>query len=38
VLPSNVGQLKLILQGYSITVTQENMKRIVDIIQPYKKK
>jgi DNA-directed RNA polymerase subunit F len=37
-LPANVGQLKLVLQGYSVSVTAENMKKIVEAVAPYRKK
>jgi DNA-directed RNA polymerase subunit F len=37
-LPANVGQLKLVLQGFSVSVTAENMKKIVDIVAQYRKK
>ena len=34
-LPRNVNDLKLILQGYSVSVTNDNIKKIVDTIQSY---
>lgn len=37
-LPANVGQLKLVLQGYSVSVSAENMKKLVDIVAPFRKK
>lgn len=37
-LPATVPELKVVMQGYSITVTAENMKKICDIIEPFKKK
>ena len=36
-LPTNVEELKVILQGYAITVTKENMSKIVDIVKEQKK-
>jgi DNA-directed RNA polymerase subunit F len=36
-LPSNVEEVKVILQGYALTVTKENMSKIVDIVKEYKK-
>lgn len=35
VLPGTLSDLKLILQGYSISVTNENIKKIVDAIKPF---
>ncbi|MGV8169122.1 MAG: hypothetical protein ACP5N3_03635 [Candidatus Nanoarchaeia archaeon] len=32
ILPKNVADLTVVLQGYTITVSKENMKSIVDII------
>ncbi|MBL7055470.1 hypothetical protein ISS07_01000 [Candidatus Woesearchaeota archaeon] len=32
VMPTTVKDLKLILQGYTVSVTQENMKKVVDAI------
>ncbi|MGV8162317.1 MAG: hypothetical protein ACP5N2_03235 [Candidatus Nanoarchaeia archaeon] len=32
ILPKNVNDLSVVLQGYTITVSKENMKSIVDII------
>jgi|TARA_Y100000310_G_scaffold271621_1_gene286190 DNA-directed RNA polymerase subunit F len=32
VLPATVKDLKVVLQGYTVSVSQENMKKIVDII------
>ena len=36
-LPATVDQLKVILQGYALTVNQKNMKRIVDVVKEYAK-
>lgn len=38
VMPKNVNDLGVILQGYTITVSKENMKNIVDIITGIKAK
>lgn len=41
VLPVNLEQLKVVLQGYTITVTQDNMKKISAVVTeflPKKKK
>ncbi len=32
VLPKSVDELSVVLQGYSLTVSKENMKNIVDIL------
>ncbi|MCP3682318.1 MAG: hypothetical protein GY861_06470 [bacterium] len=34
-LPKSVNELKVILQGYTVTVNNENMKKIVDTIKEY---
>lgn len=34
-MPTNVEVLKVILQAYTITVTQENIKKIVGVVQEY---
>ena len=34
-LPSSAQQLKTILQGYTLTITQENLKKITDITKDY---
>jgi DNA-directed RNA polymerase subunit F len=34
-LPSSPQQLKAILQGYTITLTAENMKKITDVTKEY---
>ena len=34
-MPETVEDLKIILQGYTITVNNENMKKIVDTINEY---
>ena len=35
IMPATVDELKTVLQGYTITVNNENMKKIVDIINEY---
>lgn len=37
ILPTTVNDLKLILQGYTITINNENMKKIVDTINKFLK-
>ena len=37
-MPKNVNDLSVILQGYTITVSKENLKNIVDIISNHKSK
>jgi DNA-directed RNA polymerase subunit F len=37
-LPANTNQLKTILQGYSVSVSTENTKKIVEIVADYRKK
>jgi DNA-directed RNA polymerase subunit F len=34
-LPATVEELKVVLQGYTLTVTKENMAKIVKAIQKY---
>ncbi len=34
-LPTDPNDLKLLLQGYTITVSNENLKRITDIVKEY---
>ena len=36
-MPKSVNELKVVLQGYSIPVTNENMKKIVDLVAEYAK-
>ena len=33
IIPTTVDQLKVVLQGYTVTVTQDNMKKIVEVIK-----
>ena len=35
ILPVNIDQLKVILQGYTLTVTQDNMKKIMAVVSEY---
>ena len=34
-LPKSVPELKVLLQGYSIPVTNDNLKKIVDLVAEY---
>jgi len=34
-LPKSVAELKVILQGYAVPVTNDNMKKVVDIVAEY---
>jgi len=34
-LPATVEELKVVLQGYTLTVTKDNMAKIVKVIQKY---
>ena len=36
-MPLSVDEVKVILQGYALTVTKENMAKIVDVVKEYKK-
>lgn len=36
-LPTDAEELKVILQGYALTVTKENMTKIVNVVKEYKK-
>ena len=38
IMPKNVNNLSVILQGYTITVSKENLKNIVDITSAHKSK
>jgi len=38
ILPITPEEVKLVLQGYTITVTKENLKRVADVIQESIKK
>lgn len=37
VLPADQDDVKSVLQGYSLTITNENLKKIADVIKEYKK-
>jgi len=34
-MPASVAELKVIMQGYSLPVTNENLKKIVDLVADY---
>ncbi|MBS1266492.1 MAG: hypothetical protein MAG795_00459 [Candidatus Woesearchaeota archaeon] len=34
-LPKTVDQLKIIIQGYALTVSQKNMKKIVKVVKEF---
>lgn len=38
ILPTDPEEVRMVLQGYTITVTKENLKRIADAIQEFTKK
>ena len=38
IVPKTVDELKIILQGYTITVNNDNIKKIVDIIKEFAEK
>jgi DNA-directed RNA polymerase subunit F len=35
ILPTTVDELKVILQGYTITVNSENLKKIIDVVNKF---
>jgi DNA-directed RNA polymerase subunit F len=35
ILPADLESVKLVLQGYTLTVSQENMKKIAEIVKKY---
>jgi DNA-directed RNA polymerase subunit F len=35
ILPKTVEELKVVLQGYPLTITKENMKKIVDAVAQF---
>ena len=37
-LPETAQDVKVILQGYSVTVSQENMKKIAELVSSFTKK
>jgi DNA-directed RNA polymerase subunit F len=38
IMPATADEVKVVLQGYTITVTKENLKRVADAIQDANKK
>lgn len=38
ILPKTVDELKIILQGYTITVNNDNIKKIVDVVKDFTEK
>jgi len=38
IMPKNVNDLAVLIQGYTITVSKENLKNIVDVILSHKAK
>ncbi len=34
-MPSSVEELKSILSGYTVTVTNDNLKKIIDVVKEY---
>jgi DNA-directed RNA polymerase subunit F len=34
-MPTNVESLKVILQAYMVTITNDNLKKIVDVVKEY---
>ena len=38
ILPKTVDELKIILQGYIITVNNDNLKKIVDVVKDFPEK
>lgn len=36
-IPITIDEVKVILQGYALTVTKENMTKIVGVVKEYKK-
>ena len=37
ILPTDEDDVKLVLQGYTLTVTNDNIKKIADVIKSHKK-
>lgn len=35
IMPKTLNDLKVVLQGYTLTVNNENMKKIIDILNKY---
>ena len=38
IMPTNLNELKVVLQGYTITINNESMKKIVDAINEFLEK
>ena len=38
IFPQSEKQLKVLLSGYTLTVSNENMKKIIDVLKDYKSK
>jgi len=38
ILPKTVDELKIILQGYTLTVNNDNLKKIVDVVKDFAEK
>ncbi|NQV08501.1 hypothetical protein HQ529_01465 [Candidatus Woesearchaeota archaeon] len=38
ILPTNLENLKVVLQGYTLTVNNENLKKIVNVVNGYVEK
>jgi len=38
ILPKTLDELKIILQGYTITVNNDNLKKIVDVVKDFAEK
>ena len=36
IMPKTVDELKIVLQGYTVSVTNENIKKIIDTINQFK--
>ena len=36
-MPSSANELKVLLQGYTLSLSAENMKKIIDTVEKYKK-
>jgi len=32
IMPKSVNELKVVMQGYTVSITNENMKNIIDLI------
>lgn len=35
ILPASVDELKVVLQGYTLTVNKENMEKIISVVKKY---